>query len=104
MTTCSSRDRKSTRLNSSHLVISYAVFCLKKKTTTSVGTGVLVQCIKEGSKLRARVVSDAYDPDYNMRFPRDIRQEGTLYVVDQVIEASGGGSYIACGKIRRLVQ
>src|SRR2546426_6054096 len=27
----SQRDRKSTRLNSSHLVISYAVFCLKKK-------------------------------------------------------------------------
>src|SRR5256885_8513941 len=26
-------DRKSTRLNSSHLVISYAVFCLKKKNT-----------------------------------------------------------------------
>src|SRR5256885_6925835 len=28
-------DRKSTRLNSSHLVISYAVFCLKKKKTTN---------------------------------------------------------------------
>src|SRR5205807_9145599 len=28
-------DRKSTRLNSSHLVISYAVFCLKKKTQKS---------------------------------------------------------------------
>src|SRR5688500_20009393 len=28
---CCSSDRKSTRLNSSHLVISYAVFCLKKK-------------------------------------------------------------------------
>src|SRR6266446_4156742 len=28
-------DRKSTRLNSSHHVISYAVFCLKKKTRTS---------------------------------------------------------------------
>src|SRR5438034_8659651 len=28
----SSQDRKSTRLNSSHTVISYAVFCLKKKT------------------------------------------------------------------------
>src|SRR5258708_10655558 len=26
------RDRKSTRLNSSHQIISYAVFCLKKKT------------------------------------------------------------------------
>src|SRR2546426_4807249 len=28
------QDRKSTRLNSSHLVISYAVFCLKKKNKT----------------------------------------------------------------------
>src|SRR5256884_864393 len=30
----SARDRKSTRLNSSHGYISYAVFCLKKKTTS----------------------------------------------------------------------
>src|SRR5256885_7329140 len=29
-------DRKSTRLNSSHLVISYAVFCLKKKNIHSL--------------------------------------------------------------------
>src|SRR5207253_8891310 len=28
---CGGRDRKSTRLNSSHVAISYAVFCLKKK-------------------------------------------------------------------------
>src|SRR5207253_10577328 len=28
------RDRKSTRLNSSHVAISYAVFCLKKKNST----------------------------------------------------------------------
>src|SRR5256885_6795528 len=32
------QDRKSTRLNSSHLVISYAVFCLKKKKSTSIAT------------------------------------------------------------------
>src|SRR5947207_9462419 len=32
-TTAPSLDRKSTRLNSSHTVISYAVFCLKKKKT-----------------------------------------------------------------------
>src|SRR5438067_9539538 len=30
------RDRKSTRLNSSHVSISYAVFCLKKKTESAV--------------------------------------------------------------------
>lgn len=74
------------------------------ETTTNADDGVLVQCIREGSKLRARVVSDGYDPNYNMRFPRDIREAGVLYVVDQVIEAASGGSYIACGKIRRLIQ
>jgi Ca-activated chloride channel family protein len=74
------------------------------ETTTNADDGVLVQCIREGSKLRARVVSDGYDPNYNMRFPRDIREEGVLYVVDQVIETANGGSYIACGKIRRLIQ
>src|SRR6266850_2990926 len=39
------RDRKSTRLNSSHLVISYAVFCLKKKKTP-------LQSSKEENKVR----------------------------------------------------
>src|SRR2546426_1390665 len=34
------QDRKSTRLNSSHLVISYAVFCLKKKKTVHVQQAV----------------------------------------------------------------
>src|SRR5438477_6428530 len=33
------RDRKSTRLNSSHMSSSYAVFCLKKKTATRHGGG-----------------------------------------------------------------
>src|SRR5207249_7841622 len=32
------QDRKSTRLNSSHVSISYAVFCLKKKNTTSISS------------------------------------------------------------------
>src|SRR5438034_4203384 len=34
------QDRKSTRLNSSHTVISYAVFCLKKKMTDEKSTTV----------------------------------------------------------------
>src|SRR5947199_8311164 len=41
---CWLKDRKSTRLNSSHLGISYAVFCLKKKKKTS----------KQHSTLRSR--------------------------------------------------
>src|SRR5688500_19289816 len=40
-------DRKSTRLNSSHLVISYAVFCLKKKKTrTSLNKNDLLLLIE----------------------------------------------------------
>src|SRR5256885_7058467 len=35
-------DRKSTRLNSSHLVISYAVFCLKKKNVNEGPPHILV--------------------------------------------------------------
>src|SRR2546426_7638435 len=35
------QDRKSTRLNSSHLVISYAVFCLKKKKRHHMVCGLL---------------------------------------------------------------
>src|SRR5256885_3379445 len=38
------RDRKSTRLNSSHLVISYAVFCLKKKKNNLHGPPVHPRC------------------------------------------------------------
>src|SRR5690242_21233356 len=33
-------DRKSTRLNSSHMSISYAVFCLKKKTNNILSTAI----------------------------------------------------------------
>src|SRR5690348_17379970 len=38
-------DRKSTRLNSSHPSISYAVFCLKKKTTRSISAFLLTYLV-----------------------------------------------------------
>src|SRR5437660_5099317 len=42
-------DRKSTRLNSSHVAISYAVFCLKKKKTTlpELNVTVLTYTVEE---------------------------------------------------------
>jgi Ca-activated chloride channel family protein len=72
--------------------------------TDTVGTGVLVQCVQDKSKLRARVVSDGFDPNWNMRFPRGIRQENVLFVVDHVNPAADGKSYIASGDIKRFVQ
>src|SRR5699024_11560605 len=44
------RDRKSTRLNSSHVSISYAVFCLKKKKINKVNIIALMQSSKHNSK------------------------------------------------------
>src|SRR2546426_5677111 len=40
-------DRKSTRLNSSHLVISYAVFCLKKKKNQRRNIHTRLTCVRE---------------------------------------------------------
>src|SRR5437773_5630124 len=48
------RDRKSTRLNSSHITISYAVFCLKKKTTTMTRPDLLV--ILSSSRVIPRIL------------------------------------------------
>src|SRR5256885_7000074 len=46
-------DRKSTRLNSSHLVISYAVFCLKKKKYTMIIASMVSLFYSEARQLQA---------------------------------------------------
>src|SRR2546426_2086318 len=49
-------DRKSTRLNSSHLVISYAVFCLKKKKDDHIASIHLIQsCLNDGDSDRIKI-------------------------------------------------
>src|SRR5256885_2618508 len=64
----SSRDRKSTRLNSSHLVISYAVFCLKKKKKLIEDTGT--DCNgADPSAARASVLGGSADADCNGVIP-----------------------------------
>src|SRR5256885_12866303 len=56
-------DRKSTRLNSSHLVISYAVFCLKKKKTTRFQTSCAL------SRAHDPRCPFASQPEYNLTHP-----------------------------------
>src|SRR2546426_5255211 len=72
------RDRKSTRLNSSHLVISYAVFCLKKKKNTCIDD-------KWGTPLRLPGVASlpthlVVDPDDNSERSREVLsvQQGAI--------------------------
>src|SRR5437588_5267120 len=58
------RDRKSTRLNSSHTVISYAVFCLKKKKKTTTDKNGLLR--------------NHIDPHQSVRTTQMLRKHTTL--------------------------
>ena len=71
---------------------------------TEAGDGVVLKCDRIKGKLRIRVVSENYNPDFNVQFPRSIREAGTMYVVDEVKESSQGGFYLAYGEIKKFVQ
>ena len=70
--------------------------------TEDAGKGIVIECIKEGGKLRVKVMSPGYHADWFCQFPKDIREEGARYVVDEVREASQGGFYRVLGDIKRL--
>ena len=42
---------------------------------------VTLKCIKEGNKLRIKIISSGYSSDANCQFPRDIRLDGRFYQV-----------------------
>ena len=74
------------------------------ETTRSAGSGVIVECYKEGSKLRVRPASPGYNKKWNVQFPKDLRELGAKYVVDELRESGAGGFYRAHGTIRKLAQ
>ncbi|MBD2166949.1 WGR domain-containing protein [Calothrix membranacea FACHB-236] len=73
------------------------------ETTTDTSQGVIVECFKEGSKLRVRVVSPGYNPNWKVQFPKDIRQDGQRYLVEEIRESASGGFYRAFGDIKKLI-
>jgi predicted DNA-binding WGR domain protein len=79
-----------------------AVSATALETTQDTGGGVLVECFREGGKLRVRVLSEGFNRNLRCQFPKGIREEGARYVVDQVREARGG-FYRVLGNIRKLV-
>ncbi|MER5770722.1 WGR domain-containing protein [Streptomyces sp. NPDC001985] len=64
--------------------------------------GVVVECVQQGGRMRVHVVSEGFEPSWNVQFPRGIRQPGARYVVD-ALHPSPGGFYRVRGEIRRLV-
>ena len=71
------------------------------ETTSDSSGGVVVECFREGSNLRVRVVSEGFNRNWKCQFPKGIREEGARYVVDEVREARGG-FYRVRGNIRKL--
>jgi outer membrane protein assembly factor BamB len=78
------------------------VAAVAQVSAAAPGTGVVVECVSEGGRLRVRVLSEGYDPAWNVQFPRRIRQAGARYVVES-LHPSAGGFYRVRGEIRRLV-
>ncbi|MDN3294940.1 WGR domain-containing protein [Streptomyces ficellus] len=72
-------------------------------TVTAAPAGsVVVECVQDGGgRMRVHVVSDGYEPSWNVQFPRAIREPGARYVVD-ALHAASGGFYRVRGDIRRL--
>ncbi len=78
-----------------------AVSATALETTQDASAGVMVECFKEGGKLRVRVISAGYNKELRCQFPKGIRKEGARYMVDEVREARGG-FYRVLGDIRKL--
>jgi outer membrane protein assembly factor BamB len=71
--------------------------------TSNSSQGIILECIEEGGKLRMRVISEGFNQDWNVQFPKNIRQKGGKYVVDEVKESSKGGFYRVYGEIKKLI-
>jgi predicted DNA-binding WGR domain protein len=63
---------------------------------------VILKCVKADGKLRVQVESQGYNASWFVQFPNNLRQEGKLYAVDGLQEASQGGFYRVLGEIYQL--
>ncbi|AWS45989.1 WGR domain-containing protein [Streptosporangium sp. 'caverna'] len=72
-------------------------------TVSRTDGGVVVECFREGERLRVRVVSEGYDSMRNVQFPKGVREAGVRYLVEGVRFSERGGFYRAYGDIRRLL-
>jgi predicted DNA-binding WGR domain protein len=73
------------------------------ETTRTAGNGVLVECVEEAGRLRVHPITGGYHTDWNVQFPKNVREAGTRYVVQELRESAQGGFYRAYGEIKKLV-
>ncbi len=73
-------------------------------TTTEVGGGVEVRCVRDGGKLRVEPVSADYEREFRVLFPRAVREPGVHYVVGGLELSATGTFYKPTGTIKRLTK
>ncbi len=72
------------------------------ETVAPTAGKVVLKCVRADGKLRVRVESQGYRAGWFVQFPNNLRQEGKLYAVDGLQEASQGGFYRVTGEIYEL--
>ncbi|WP_405140950.1 WGR domain-containing protein [Sphaerisporangium sp. NBC_01403] len=73
------------------------------ESTSRADDGIVVECVRDGDRLRVRVLSPGYDPQWNVQFPKGVRQAGARYLVQGIRSSERGGFYRAYGDIKRLL-
>ena len=68
----------------------------------STDKGVVLTCVREGAELRVKVLTNGYDKKLNCQFPKNLRKEGKLFLVDKVERSHGGKFYRVAGNIKTL--
>jgi outer membrane protein assembly factor BamB len=84
------------------IVETTALETVRQPTSTANAQGVVLRCVREGSKLRMKVLTEGYHADWFVQFPNNLRQEGAVYLVDAIRESAQGGFYRAYGNIYGL--
>ena len=68
-------------------------------SSPDLNQGVLLPCVKEGAKVRVKVISDGYDKSLNCQFPKNLRSIGKQFLVDKIELSSSGTFYKVVGDI-----
>ena len=84
------------------MALSVSSTCDTIDAASAASGGVIVKCVKEGSKVRVRVESAGFDSNKNVQFPRALREDGARFVVDSVVESKAGDFYRAIGNPRKI--
>lgn len=92
--------------HSPNLVTSETALPLEETKTkiNSIATenSVILECIKQGKKLKIRPLSHDYHTDWNVAFPHHLRMEGSRYQVSELKESKSGKFYRVIGEIKPL--